>query len=96
MDRVYDYIRGYDFSKQKFDVFVEGLKIHALLYSACPYPEFGGQLRDNTAVLKDEIVEVPPASEAKKYFQSFIGYDNLSNQVQQSHKYSLNNSCGVL
>ncbi len=74
LDRVYDYIRGYDFSKQKFDVFVEGLRIHALLYSACPYPEFGGQLRDNTAVLKDEIVEVPPASEAKKYFQSFIGY----------------------
>ena len=26
----------------------------------------------------------------------FFAYDNLSNQVQHSHKYSLNNSCGVL
>lgn len=27
---------------------------------------------------------------------NFFVYDNLSNQVQHSHKYSLNNSCGVL
>lgn len=73
LDRVYDYIKDYDFSKQKFDIFVEALKIHCLLYSACPYPEFGGKLRDNTAVLKNEIVEVPPADEARRYFQSFIG-----------------------
>jgi len=25
-----------------------------------------------------------------------LSHDNLSNQVQHSHKYSLNNSCGVL
>ena len=75
LERVYDYIKEYDFKTKKFDVFVEGLKIHSLLYSACPFPEFGGKLRDNMALLKDEIVEVPAASEAKKYFQSFIGYE---------------------
>ena len=73
LEKVYDYIKEYDFSKQKFDIFVEGLKIHALLYSACPYPQFGGQLRNNTAVLKNEIIEVPTAEEAKRYFQSFVG-----------------------
>lgn len=73
LDRVYDYIKEYDFSKKKFDIFVESMKIHMLLYSACPYPEFGGILRDSMAVLKNEIVEVPPAEEARKYFQSFVG-----------------------
>ncbi len=73
LEKVYDYIKDYDFENQKFDIFVEALKIHSLLYSACPYPEFGGRLRDNTAVLKNEIIEVPSAIEAKKYFQSFIG-----------------------
>lgn len=29
-------------------------------------------------------------------FVALFEYDNLSNQVQHSHKYSLNNSCGVL
>ena len=71
--KVYDYIKEYDFSKQKFDIFVEAMKIHIMLFSECPYPEFGGSLRDNTAVLKNAIVEVPPADEAKRYFQSFIG-----------------------
>ena len=32
----------------------------------------------------------------KKQFPKYNLDDNLSNQVQHSHKYSLNNSCGVL
>ena len=73
LSRVYDYIKDYDFSKQKFDVFVEAMKIHMLLYSSCPHPEFGGKLRDNSVILNNEIIEVPSAVEAKKFFQSFIG-----------------------
>lgn len=73
LSKVYDYIRDYDFSKKKFDIFVEALKIHTLLYSECPYPDFGGQLRNDGVILNNEIIEVPPASEAKKFFQSFIG-----------------------
>lgn len=73
LSKVYDYIRNYDFNKQKFDIFVEAMKIHMLLYSECPHPEFGGQLRNDSVVLNKEMIEVPPADEAKKYFQSFIG-----------------------
>lgn len=73
LSKVYDYIRDYDFSKQKFDIFIEAMKIHMLLYSECPYPEFGGQLRNESVVLNNEIIEVPSANEAKRYFQSFIG-----------------------
>ena len=40
--KVYDYIKDYDFSKQKFDIFIEAMKIHMMLYSECPHPEFGG------------------------------------------------------
>ena len=73
LDRVYDYIKEYDFNKPNFDIFIEAMKIHTLFFSACPYPEFGGSLRDSTAILKNEIIDVPTADEAKKYFQSFIG-----------------------
>lgn len=73
LSKVYDYIRDYDFSKQKFDIFVEAMKIHMLLYSECPHPEFGGQLRNDSVILNNEIIEVPSADEAKRYFQSFIG-----------------------
>ncbi len=73
LSRVYDYIKSYDFSKQKFDIFVEALKIHELLYSACPEPSFGGSLRTSSALLMNSEVEVPPAEEARAYFQSYIG-----------------------
>ncbi len=71
--KVYDYIRGYDFNEQKFDIFVEGLKIHQMLYSECCGSEFGGKLRTDSAVLYNSIVEVPPPEEARAYFQSYIG-----------------------
>ena len=71
--KVYDYIKDYDFAKQKFDIYIEAVKIHMLLYSECPHPEFGGNLRNGSVVLNKENIEVPPADEAKKYFQSFIG-----------------------
>ena len=73
--KAYEYIKSYDFSKQKFDIFIEAMKIHMLLFSECPYPEFGGKLRDGSAVLKNEIIEVPNYEEARSYFQSFIGKD---------------------
>lgn len=71
--KVYDYIKDYDFRRQKFDIFIEAMKIHMMLYSECPHPEFGGNLRNGSVILNNENVEVPPADEAKKFFQSFIG-----------------------
>lgn len=71
--KVYDYINNYDFSTKKFDIFVEGLKIHSLLYSECADPSFGGLLRQGTALLLNSNVEVPSADKAKRFFQSFIG-----------------------
>lgn len=71
--KIYNYIKSYDFSKQKFDIFVEGLKIHSLLYSECFDPSFGGKLRQDSALLLNSKIEVPNAEEARLYFQSFIG-----------------------
>lgn len=71
--KVYDYIMDYDFTKQKFDIFVEALKIHQLLYSECVGSEFGGKLRTSSAVLLNSQVEVPEPEEARRYFQTYIG-----------------------
>lgn len=72
LTKVYDYIRNYDFEKKKFNVFVEGMRIHQLLYSECVGSEFGGSLRTDPVVLYNSSVEIPAAEDARAYFQSFI------------------------
>ena len=69
---IYDYISNYDFNKKMPNIFIEGLKLHSMLYSKCPYPEFGGKLRDDTAVIRGYSYDVPIASDARAFFQSFI------------------------
>ena len=54
------------------NIFVDGLRIHSLLYSACPYPEFAGYLRSEQAYLKDSPYEVVSAEDARAFFQSCI------------------------
>ena len=69
---VYDYISTFDFTKGVPNIFVEGMKIHYKLYSKCPYPDYGGKLRDGQAMLTGCSYDVPTAAEASAYFQSFI------------------------
>jgi len=69
---IYDYIMGYDFSRKEPNIFIEGLTIHGKLYSKCPFPGFGGSLRNDQAVLNDTAYEVPSAQDAKKFFQDFV------------------------
>lgn len=73
---VYDYLLHYDFNKKKFDIFIEGLQIHCLLYKYCKIPgeeleTFGGKLRQSTVFLQKTFLEVPDAEVAKRYFQSY-------------------------
>ncbi len=80
LGEVYDYISNFDYSKNKFNLFTTSLMIHIKLYSKCVGKEFGGKLRDNTAILYDTNYEVPDAEIAKKYFNSLIP---VSDQIFQ-------------
>lgn len=70
--KVYDYIQNYNSDFKNFNIFLESMKIHQLLYSECEGKEFGGKLRDNDVVLYDTNIEVVPAYQAKKIFNSYI------------------------
>ena len=69
---MYDYIKNFDYKKDKFNLFVTSLILHSKLYSKCQYPEFGGKLRDTTAYLFDTNYEVADPEVAKKYFNDLI------------------------
>ena len=69
---IYDFISSYDFKNKTPNIFVDTLKMHCLLYSACPYPEFGGKLRDEPVRLSGSSYEVIDSSEARKIFQSYV------------------------
>ncbi len=69
---VYDYIRDFDFSKDKFNIFITALVIHQKLYSQCFGKDFGGNLRNGQALLLDTNVEVVDAKEAQIEFNKYI------------------------
>ena len=72
LSHIYDYISNYDFAHKNINIFVDSLKIHCLLYSACPHPEFGGKLREAPVRLQGSSHEVISADEARSLFQSYI------------------------
>ena len=76
LSEVYDYINTFDFNKDNFNIFVQGLCIHQKLYSKCKETSFGGKLRDTEAYLYDSNVEVLPPKDAIKFFQKFLGDSN--------------------
>ena len=86
---IYDYISTYDF-KGDINIFVEGLKLHAFLYAKCPFPEFGGTLRVDPAILKDAVYDVPDAATARRMFQDYltkkfcIDYDNIFDYIDEA------------
>lgn len=69
---IYDYIGHYDYEKESVNAFITSLRLHCILYSACPFPEYGGKLRQDTAVLNDTDIEVMDAHSARMAFQNFI------------------------
>lgn len=69
---VYDYIRDFDFDKDKFNIFIVSLIIHSKLYSKCLHKEFGGKLRTVDVALKDLNVSVPDSNTAIKIFNNFL------------------------
>ena len=77
----YDYVEKYDFNTSKFNIFVEAVKIHQLLYSKCVGHEFGGTFRQGDAYLLDTGIQVPSAAEARAYFQSYADSNNIERQL---------------
>ena len=69
---VYDYIQDFNFDKDKFNVFVTTLIMHNKLYKHCGDGNFGGKIRESTAILKDLNVEISSPEEAKRIFNSYI------------------------
>ena len=69
---IYDYISTYDFEHKEPNVFVDAMRLHCLLYSQTKFPEFGGKIRQTTAILNDMAYDVPPADVAAREFQSYI------------------------
>ena len=69
---IYDYISSFDFEHKEPNVFIDAMRLHCLLYSQTKVPEFGGKLRQTTAVLNDIAYDVPPADVAAREFQSYI------------------------
>lgn len=72
LGEVYDYISNFDYDKNNFNIFVCAMLIHQKLYSKCPNKSFGGTLRDDQAIMRGTYIDIMPAIEAKKYFNSFI------------------------
>ena len=84
LSEIYDYISDFDFSKNKFNIFVQALCIHQKLYSKCNEASFGGKLRDTEAYLYDSNVEVLPPKDAIKFFQKFLGEsDKIMNELKE-------------
>lgn len=58
LGEVYDYISNFNYSTDKFNIFVQSLIIHQKLYSKCPDKSFGGTLRSDQAILKGTYLDV--------------------------------------
>lgn len=69
---IYDYICDYDFSKRNFNIFVDSIQMHMLLYSKMPGKEFGGKIRTEQAILVDTDIEVMTPEDAKNHYNSYI------------------------
>ncbi len=93
---VYDFLQGFNFDRDYFNVFVTSLSIHSKLYSHCA-PGFGGRLRDTDAMLFDSCVEVPPAEEAKRLFNQLISLtDYPFSSLENGNIFNYINECIIL
>ena len=71
LGKIYDYIR--DFPKEKeINIFIESFMIHNLLYSCCPFPEYGSTLRKEDVCLYDTPYDVVPGSDVMIEFNKYI------------------------
>ena len=45
LGKIYDYIADFDFEKNHFNVFTSSIILNQKLYSRCPNPKFGGDIK---------------------------------------------------
>lgn len=97
LGEIYDYIENFDFSKDYFNIFVTSLLLHQKLYSKCPDPSFGGNLRDTDPIMYDLNMEIPTASEAKRIFNSYISSSNdIFKPLENNDIFGYINNCVIL
>ena len=91
---IYDYICQFDPQKDKFNIFVEAMKIHSMLYSECVGKEFGGKIRTEQALLFDTDIEVMPPEEATKRFNAYIlTSDSIMKELDQKNVFEYIEGC---
>ena len=91
---IYDYICNYDPEKTKFNIFVEAMKIHSMLYSKCVGREFGGKIRTEQALLFDTDIEVIPPEEAMKRFNAYIlKSDSIMAELDEKNMFEYIEGC---
>ena len=92
---IYDYISSYDFENKEPNVFIDSMRLHCLLYSQTKVPEFGGKLRQTTAILNDLAYDVPSPEVAAREFQNYItkkfeiDLDDIFSYIDESIKVAI-------
>jgi len=69
---VYDYISNFDIERI-VNVFIDSFRLHNLLYSCCPFPEFGGKIREEEVYLFDTAYDVVSGSQVVVEFNKYLG-----------------------
>lgn len=73
---VYDYIQSKGYTNMS-NIYVI-LKLHSLLYSKVPYPEFGGKFRESSACISESDVKtVEPEEISKEISKLYTVYNDL-------------------
>lgn len=96
---VYDYIRDFDFDKNKFNIFIVALTMHYKLYSMCPNSEFGGKLRTTNVALRDLDIEVLEPNEAIKIFNNYLNQvysDQIFKKYEDNDLFGYIEDCIIL
>ena len=95
--KVYDYICNFDIQKDSFNIFINSLKIHQLLYSNFKGKEFGGGIRNTNVVLYDSDIEILDPISARERFNSYISIsDELMKKIDKENIIQYIKECLVI
>lgn len=94
LGEIYDYISDFDFSKDKFNIFITSMILHQKLYSKCPNASYGGKLRNSNVYLFDTSIEIVDSRVAQDIFNSYIGRsDDIFNPLIHNDLFGYIESC---
>lgn len=94
LGEIYDFISDFDFSKDKFNIFITSMLIHQKLYSKCPDASYGGKLRNSNVYLFNTDIEVVDSRQAQDIFNSYIATsDNIFEPLKNNDLFGYIDGC---